>query len=407
MAEQESRREEEVDLLDLLLVLAKRKKLILGITLGAAVLTAIISLLLPPIYKAETKILAPQQGSSGMTSQFLSQLGGAAGLLGVALPVKTPNELYIDMLKSRTVLDRIIDRFHLMKAYKKKYREDARKNLLQALNAQEQKRSGIVSVLVEDRDPQKAADMANAFVEELKALSGGLAVTEAAQRRLFFEEQLKGTKVALVMAEEAIKGFQEKTGALQIDSQAKAMIEGIANLKAMIAAKEVQLKVLRSYATLQNPDLQKIEEELRGLKAEMSKLEAGGEGGYSTLMPTGRMPEVGTGYYRRLRDLKFNETLYELLAKQYEMAKLDEARDAAIIQVIDLAVPPERRVRPRRTLMVLVASITALFLSTFFAIFLGILEKSAEDPVKSCKLQALKGQWGEFFKGSGKGRKQT
>ena len=407
MAEQVSRREEEVDLLDLLIILLKRKKLILRITLGVAVLTAIISLILPAIYKAETKILAPQQGSSGMTSQFLSQLGGAAGLLGVALPTKTPNELYIDMLKSRTVLDRIIDRFHLMKAYKKKYREDARKNLLQALNAQEQKRSGIMSVSVEDRDPQKAADMANAFVEELKALSGGLAVTEAAQRRLFFEEQLKETKVALVRAEEAIKGFQEKTGALQIDSQAKAMIEGIANLKAMIAAKEVQLKVLRFYATPQNPDLQRVEEELRGLRTEMDKLESPGEGGHSTLMPTGRMPAVGTEYFRKLRDLKFNETLYELLAKQYEMAKLDEARDAAIIQVIDLAVPPERRVRPRRTLMVLVASITALFLSTFFAIFLGILEKSAEDPVKSCKLQALKGQWGEFFKGSGKGRKQT
>lgn len=390
MAEQESRREEEVDLLDLLIILLKRKKRILGITLGVAVLTAVISLLLPPIYKAETKILPPQQGSSGMATQILSQLGGAAGFFGSALQMKNPNEMYVEMLKSRTVLDRIIDRFHLKKIYRKKYRKDARKKLLKVLTAFNDKKSGIVSIEVEDRNPQRAAEMANAFVEELKNLTSGLAVTEAAQRRLFFEEQLKDTKTSLVRSEEDIRVFQEKTGALQIDSQTKAVIEGIANLRAQVASREVQLKVLKTYATEQNPDFQRVEEELRGLRVELAKLETRREAGPDPLMPTGRMPAVGTEYLRKLRDLKFHETLYELMAKQYEIARLDEARDAAVIQVIDQAVPPEKKAKPRRLLMVFLATISAFVISLFVAFGAEFLETSSKVPGRDEKLKAVR-----------------
>jgi uncharacterized protein involved in exopolysaccharide biosynthesis len=295
------------------------------------------------------------------------------------------------MLKSRTVADRIIDRFNLIELYKADYREDARKELLEdVLGAETDKDSGIITISVDDKDPKRSAGMANAFVEELKNLTKGLAVTEASQRRFFFEEQLKDTKMALVKAEDEMQGFQEKTGALQVDAQTKAVIEGIAMLRAQIAAKEVQLKVMRTYATAQNPDLQRAEDELNGLKAELGKLEAKGGSWHDTIIPTGRMPEVGTEYVRRLRDLKFYEDLYELLTKQYEAAKLDEAKEAAVIQVIDKAIPPEKRAKPKRTLMVLIATFTGFFLSIFVAFFAEYKERALKEPENKERFETLK-----------------
>ncbi len=384
--------EDEINLLDYLIVILKRKKLILGITFGAAIITAIISLIMPPIYKAETRILPPQQSNSSLAIGMLSQVAVVPEVASSILGLKTPGELYIGMLKSRTVADNIIDRFNLMELYRAKYREDARKRLVKdALEANLDRKSGIITIGVEDKDPKRAADMANAFVEELKNLTKGLAVTEAAQRRLFFEEQLKDTKVALMRSEDELKGFQEKTGALHIDTQAKAVIESIANLRAQIAAKEVELKVMRTYSTLNNPDLQQVEEALKGMKGELSKLEAkGGSQSPDPLMSTGRMPAVGTEYMRKLRDLKFNETLYELLTKQYEAAKLDEARDAAVIQVVDKAIPPEKRVKPKRSLMVIIATFTGFFLSIFAAFFMEYKERASNDPENKERFEILR-----------------
>jgi uncharacterized protein involved in exopolysaccharide biosynthesis len=296
-------------------------------------------------------------------------MGGFANLAPNALGMKNQNDMYIGILRSRTVYDRIIDRFGLMKLYKAKYREDARKDLAKAMTAKSGK-DGMIVATVEDPDPKRASDMANAFVEEMVGVSKGLAITEAAQRRLFFEEQLKDVKISLTRAEEGIKGFQEKTGALKIDDQAKAVIQGIGNLRAQIAAREVQYKVAQTFATPQNPDLQRIEEELRGLKAELNKLEQKGGNNHDPLMPTGRMPSVGMEYLRKLRDVKYNETLYELMAKQYEMAKLDEARDAVVIQIIDKAVLPERKVKPKRALIVVLSTVAGFLCSMFGAFYL-------------------------------------
>ena len=385
---------DEINLLDYLVVLLKRKRLIMGITFGAAIITAIISLIMPPIYRAETKILPPQQGSS-MATQFLSQLGSAAGLVGGAVGgavgIKTPNDLYIGLLKSRLVLDGVIDRFKLMELYKTKSRENARRGLADTLKARDDKKSGIITIGVEDKDPKRAADMANAFVEELKNMNKGLAVTEAGQRRLFFEEQLKDTKEALIKAEDSMEGFQERTGAIKIDEQAKAVIEGIANLRAQIAAKEVGLKVMRTYATPQNPDIQRAEEELRGMREQLGRLETR-SGGHNPdpLMPTGRIPALGTEYIRKLREFKYQEALYEILLKQYEAARLDEARDAAIIQVIEKAIPPEKRVKPKRKQMVMIATFSGLFFSVFAAFFMEYIEKLKSNPEDKVRLEAIK-----------------
>lgn len=387
---EQAKLDDEINLLDYLIVLLKRKRLILSIALGAAIITAIISLTMPPIYRAETKILPPQQGSSSMATQLLSQLGGAGALVGGAVGIKTPNELYIGLLKSRPVLDALIERLNLMELYKTKSRADARRALVGALKAMDDKKSGIITIGVEDKNPKRAAEIANAFVEELEDLNKGLAVTEAAQRRLFFEEQLKDAKEALIKAEESMKGFQERTGAIRIDEQAKAVLEGVANLRAQIAAKEVGLKVMRTYATPQNPDIQRAEEELRGLKEQLLRLEAKGGRNPDSLMPTGRIASVGTEYIRQMREFKYSEALYEILLKQYEGAKLDEARDAAIIQVIERAISPEKRVKPKRRQMVIIATITAFFFSVFAAFFIEYIERSSKDPENKERYETLK-----------------
>jgi tyrosine-protein kinase Etk/Wzc len=383
-------REEEINLLDLLLVIAKRKGLIIiKIIFGVAIITAIISLILTLIYKAETKILPPQTFGAGLASQLISQMAG--GLDVSALGGKTPADLYIGMLSSNTVVDKIISSFNIMQEEDFDYKEDARNFVLKNItNFSYDKKSGIITIAVQDKDPKRAADMANAFVEELKNLNKGLAITEASQRRLYYEEQLKDTKDALIKAENEMKSFQEKTGALQIDEQSKAIIGGIADLKAKVAAKEVELKVLRSFATPQNPDYQRVEEELKALRNELKKLEADEKGGHDPIMPTGRIPSVVLEYFRKLREVKFKETLYEFLLKQYELAKLDEARDAVLIQVIDKATPPDKRFKPKRGLMVIIATFSALFISISLCFILEFYENIQKNDENRERMEKLK-----------------
>jgi len=315
LEEKQTEIEDEINLLDYLIVLAKHKGLIIKITLGTAILAAIISLLLPKIYKAETRILPPQQSSS-MASQMLSQMaGGLAGMAGGMLGISNPNEMYVGMIQGRTVSDSMISRFNLKERYRslisKAFNgevvlEDIREKLSDRVDVSADSKSNIITISVEEEDPKIAADMANAFVDEFKKLSKGLAVTEAAQRKLFFEEQVNDTKFALTKAEDELKKFSEKTGVLQPDAQAQAVIAGDATLRAQIAATEVQIKVTRTYSTPNNPDLQQLEEILAGLKAQLSKIEGKGGAGPDPLMPTGRMPSIGTEYIRKLRDIKLN-----------------------------------------------------------------------------------------------------
>lgn len=378
--------EDTINLIDLALVLAKRKWLILGISLGCAIITAVISLIIPPIYRAETRILPPHRQSSSLAMQMVSGFG-RADLLGV----KTNSDLYVEMLKSNTILDKIIDRFKLMELYEKKYRIDARNALLNHININVDKKSDIIIIYVEDKDPKRAADMANAFVEELKKLNNTLAITEASQRRLFFEEQLKDIKEKLAKAEDEFQRFKEKTGAIKVEEQTKTVIGSIAELRAQIAAKEVELRVMRTYATPHNPDLQKTEEALRAMKAQLRELEMKAPAeNPDPLVPMGRLPKVELEYLRNLREVKFLETLYELLLKGYEQAKLDEARDSVIIQQIDRAIPPDKRAKPKRRLMVTVALFTGLFFSIFLAFVLEYKENISKDPEQKEKLSLLR-----------------
>lgn len=382
--------EDEINLIDYLIVLLKWKRVIIGLTLSCVAITAIVALLLPKSYRAETRVLPPQQGGAGMASQLLSQVGSSLTGLGGMLGANNQADLYVGMLQSRTILDSLITRFDLKTLYHDKTSEDARKSLKRKITVQADPKSNVIVIAVEDKDPKRAAEMANAFVEELKRMTKGLAVTEAAQRRLFFEEQLKDTKESLIKAEEGVKGFQERTGTLHVEEQVKAVIRNIAQLRAEIAAKEVQIKVVKTYTRPNDPDLQRDEAALSGMRAELAKLESKGGTGSDPLMPTGRMPSVGTEYVRKLRDLKFNETLYELLLKQYELAKLDEARDAALIQVIDRAIPPEKKVKPKIVSIVFIAGIVSFVISVVTAFFMEQREKIIREPENRERIEKLK-----------------
>lgn len=376
--------EDEFNLLDLAIVLAKHKKLILGLPLAAALLMAAISLTMPNIYTGTTRILPPQKQQSSAAA-MLGSLGALAGGSGGALGLKNPNDLYVGMLKSRTVADNLISRFKLKDRYERE-KNDAVRKALGRVTIIEAGKDGIIVVNVSDKDPQFAADLANGYVDELDSLTKTLAVTEASQRRLFFEKQLKQAKDQLANAEIAFKQTQETTGVLELGEQGKAMIGAVGEIRAHIAAKEVQLSAMRTFATEQNPDYLRTQQELGSLQGQLAKMERGGESG---LVPMGKLPELGLENIRKLRDVKYYETLFELLAKQYELARVDEGKDSAVIQVLDKAVPSDIKSKPKRAMMVIIVLLVVGFLTVLWVFMIEAHEKARRNPEQAKRLDAF------------------
>jgi uncharacterized protein involved in exopolysaccharide biosynthesis len=384
--------EDEISLLDILIVIVQYRRLILKTAAYMVVLGVIVSLLLPIRYTATTSILPPQQTSSA-GSALMAQLGGlssVASLAGGSLGLKNPNDLQVAMLKSRTVEDAMLDRFHLVELFEVKQRSDARKKLEDVVDIDSGAKDGLIRLSVTDRNPRRAAEMANGYVEEFKRLSANLAVTEASQRRLFFEQQLAQAKDNLANAEEDLKRTGQKTGLIQLDSQTRATIELVAELRGEIAAKEVQINGMRSFATGENPELQMAEQQLAGLRSQAEKMGAASEDASNALIPKGGMQEAGIEYMRKLRDVKYFETIFDLLARQYEIAKVDEARQGATVQVVDRAIVPDRRSSPKRTLIVLGAAVLGLFFGVVWAFSREGLTRLSKNPAEQHRLELLK-----------------
>lgn len=385
--------QEQVSLLDLSIVLAKRKSFILGTTFVVAVVTAIVSLILPSRYTAMTVILPPQN-STNSSSFLMAQLGNIspmASLAGSGFGAKSQNDLYIALIKSRTVETAIVKRFNLMERYHSKRLSDAIKDLESHSEVQTNTKDGLITISVTDRDAKMAADMANGFVDEYRGFSGSLAITEASQRRLFFDQQLALAKDNLGKSEEALKKTEQETGMFQLDSQARALIETAASLRAQIAAKEVEIHAMRSYASDDNPELKLQEQQLAGWKAQLTRLTGSQSGNDDDfLLSKGQVPGAGLEYVRRLRDVKYYETIFELLAKQFEMAKLDEARQGAIIQVVDPAIPPDRRSFPKRAIMVLGVSLAGFFVAVCWVIVTEALRNLLKNPTYKDRLEQLR-----------------
>jgi uncharacterized protein involved in exopolysaccharide biosynthesis len=296
--------------------------------------------------------------------------------------------MYVSFFRSRTVEDSVIQRFGLMGRYRKKNMSDARKAFEKHSSVVLGVKDGLIRVGVEDWDPKLAAEIANGYVDEFRKLSATLAITEAAQRRLFFEQQLLEARGNLTAAEEAMKSTEQSTGVLQIDSQARALIESAASLRGQAVAKQVQIQAMRTFASEDNPDLIVAKRQLAELQAQLNKL--AGQESDQFIVPKGKAPEAGMEYLRKLRDVKYNETIYELIAKQFELAKLDEARQGAIVQVADKAVVPDKKSYPPRTIMVLLLTFAAFGIAVVWAIVSEQWAATLRDPEKHSRIQTLR-----------------
>jgi uncharacterized protein involved in exopolysaccharide biosynthesis len=388
-AEAPPRDAEEIHVFDLLIVLAKHWRVMARTFVSIVVLAIVYSLLLPNLYTGTTSILPPQQSQS-VAMNLVGQLGPVLGMNPADFGLRNNSDLYVAMLESRTIAERLVLRFGLIERYDETTMTDSVDELRRRSGVSANKQ-GVITVEVDDTDPRVAAALANAYVEELSRLTDRLAVTEAAQRRLFFEQQLRAAKDDLARAESELKVVQETTGLIHLEGQAKAIIESVAVLRGQIAAKEVQIRAMRSFATSQNPDLQRAEAELQGLRGQLAILERNNISGRGDIqIPTSKVPEAGLAYVRKLRDVKYYETIFELLAKQFEIAKIDEARTATIIQVLDRATPPELKSKPKRSLIVLVAAVLAAFLAILLAFSLEIGRRLVADPENAARIQILK-----------------
>jgi uncharacterized protein involved in exopolysaccharide biosynthesis len=384
--------DEGIDLLDILLVLARNRRRIAFVTIGATFFGALISFLMKPTFTASALIMPPQQQQSS-ASVLMGQLGSLLGAGGGAasLGLKNPADMYVGILKSRTIADNIITKFNLMALYKTKKWDDTRKVLASHLEVEAAK-DGLIDISFKDSDPNRASAIANAYIDQLYAMNSTLAISEASQRRLFFDQQLAEEKTALAAAEGALKQTQEQTGLIQLTGQAEAIIRSIAEVQAQIASREVQMQAMRTFATDQNPDMNVLQQEIAALKRELAKLQddqqhlAPGD----TQVPAGRVPEEGLEYARRLREVKYHETLVDLLSRQFEAARIDEAKSAPIIQVIDRAVPPDKKSGPHRMLVTLGAAFAGLLIACFWSYLADIYRKVLDDPRNAVKLHNLR-----------------
>ena len=370
----------DVTLLDYWLVIWKRRWLIGALIVGLVLIVMVLSLLAPKIYEATTAILPPvaEPSGGGMTAAAALLGGGGMSISLPGMPA-TPVDLFVAMLKSKTVAEELVQRFNLVQVYKFKAEEDAVRSLEGSTKISTSKEK-VIRITVEAEDPQLAADLANGYAEGLDKLNRILAVTKAGQNRRFIEKRLAEAKLELAAAEDALTAFQSKNRAVSLDQQAGAALRAAAEIQGRIAADEVRLQVMQNFLTPENPDVVKLTLEIRQLKQQLRMLESGnGEKGMAPgdrLHPAfASVPSLGREYARLMRDLKIQETLHAMLASQYEQAQLAEARDTPTVQVLDRAKPPTRKIRPSVRMNMMVAGVTALFIGILLAFFLEYLDQ--------------------------------
>jgi uncharacterized protein involved in exopolysaccharide biosynthesis len=368
--------------LKILLILLERRRRIAIVTFVSLLIGAAIAfLMMKATFTAAATILPPQAPQS-TASLLMGQLGSLAGLgaSGAGGLLKNPGDIYVAMLGSRTITDHIINRFRLESLWKQKNLEDTRKALKK--HAQfEATKYGLIVITVKDPNPKLASDMANAFVDELYQMNSTLAVTEAGQRRLFFDRQLEEEKNALTVAENDLRTTQEKTGLIELSGQSAMAIRTIAETAAELRSREVELQAMRTYATDENPDLKRLQTQIDALRQQLSALQNNQKSMLpgDTQVPAGRVPKEALEYLRKLREVRYHQTLFDFLSRQYEAASIDEAKSAPIIQIVDHAMPPDKKSGPPRMLITLGFGIVGFGLACFWTLWREALMRMRED----------------------------
>jgi uncharacterized protein involved in exopolysaccharide biosynthesis len=379
--------------LELLIQLAQHKWQMASITAVGTVIGFVLCLALPTRYAATTSMMPPQQTPSAATllmTQFAGNGSGSlAALAGGGFGLKNPNDIYVGLLQSRPVADAIIGAFDLRTIYHSRDLTDARKEL--AANTQiRSDKTGFIVVTVKDGSQLRVAPMANMYAEQLRLLTRRIAASEASQRRLFYEEQLKQARESLLEAEISFENVQQSRGLVQLDAQAKAMIEGLATLRAQITNRELEVKWKRSFSTDQNPDLVMAERQLGSLQAKAAELEQQNHASTFSGMGLRDVPGAGLEYLRAEHDLKYRQAMFELLIKQYDAARLDEVKEATIIQIVEPAIAPDHRSSPQRFLVILLATGVGAIIGLLAAILRIRIDSTKSDPVLLHAMRTLR-----------------
>jgi uncharacterized protein involved in exopolysaccharide biosynthesis len=372
--------EDEINLLDYWRVIRKRWKMITLIFFTAVVIAAVVSLLMTPIYQAKATLM-PIESSGSQFSAALRTLESLPFVSGM-VPSGASGDKLIAVLKSRTVAEEVI---HALGLIDRLFEEpdpeepptlqDAVRLLSEDMTEINDNKEGLISIAVEHKDPQLAADIANQYTVALQRFLSENALSMAKRNRIFIEHQLRTVKAELQEAEEALKKFQTNKKIVAMDAQTEAAIKALAELKAQVTAKEVELGVLREFATPSNPDVLRVKDELRELKKQLAMLEKKGSNPEADALPSlSEAPELGLQYIRLKRDAMTQQKVFELLTQQYEMAKIEEAKEDIAFQVIDTAIPPEKRAKPKRKLIVMLAGVVSLFAAIFLVFFLEYVE---------------------------------
>ena len=374
--------DEEISLLDLLQTIVDNLRLLVLGPLAVGITALGISFLIPPTYTAKTQFLPPQQQQSAAAS-MLASLGSLGGLAGAVGGIKNPADQYLAYMKSVTLQDALIERFKLLERYEAKTKTDARIALKDNVRAASGK-DGLISVEVDDTDPKFAAELANAHVEELGKLLGKLATTEAQQRRLFFEKQLNQAKDKLIQSEIALKATGVSGSVLK--SNPASAVAAVAGLQAAVTAQEVKLGAMRGYLAETAPDFKQAMNELANLRVQLGRQE-------KDTPSIGAKATTEGDYITKYREFKYHETLFELFSKQFELAKVDEAREGAVIQVLDVAQTPERKSKPKKALIAIIATLTAGFALLLFVFIRQALHNSSQNSDSANKLASIQASW--------------
>ncbi len=377
--------DDEISLLDLAIALGEEKKSVFGMTALFGIVAIVVSLLMTPIYTAKTVIMPPQQQQSSAASA-LASLGALAGVAGAAAGVKSPDEMYVAFLQSVTLQNALIDKFNLKERFQTETLLETREALKGVVKVASEKKSGLLSIEVDDKDPVFAADLANAYVEGMRQMMGKLAVTEAQQRRVFYEQQILKTQEELAKAEAEFKSAREQSGLQVTVLIADAGVRAGADLRAQIATKEIQMQAMSRFATAQNPDVQRLGSELAALRAQLTKIEQG-TGVTDKVTPTQQAA------VKAYREIKAREAMMGVLTSQYESARVDEAKEGPLVQQVDVATAPERKSKPKRAIIVIVATLAGLFLGMLLAFVRQALRKSAKDPDTAQRLSKMRQVW--------------
>ena len=373
MSDMREETEDEISLLDLAITIKQNIKLLVLAPVAAGVVALGGSFLIAPTFTASTSFLQPQQ-QQGAAAAMLQGLGALGGLAGAASGLKNPADQYVAFIKSRSVQDALVKRFDLQKRYEAELHEDALRALEGAARVSAGK-DGLIKVEVDDKEPAFAAQLANGHVEELRKLLDRLAVTEAQQRRVFYEKQLEQTKAKLAVAQSALQRSGINEGALR--AEPKMAAEAYAGLKAAVTAAQVKLQSMRTYLTEQSPEFKLAQAELGALQGQLSK--AGADNNAA----------ADDEYIVKYRDFKYQESLFEMFAKQFELAKLDEARDGALIQVVDVAQTPERKSKPKKAMIAVLTTLATGFALLLFVFVRQAWRNGLKDEATAQKLKQL------------------